>query len=99
MDDSRTELPVIENTHVCACGEDHVEHPELDARKIPHALRHGAVLGSLSRVPKGRAMVLVAPHNPLPLLDEIAKTERGAVEVSYLQEGPEAWRLLLTRAR
>lgn len=99
MDTSRTELPVVEKTHACACGEGHVEHPELDARAIPHALRHGAVLGSLSRVAVGDAMVLVAPHNPLPLLDEIAQVEQGAVEVSYLQEGPEAWRLLLTRAR
>ena len=44
-------------------------------------------------------MVLVAPHDPLPLLDEIARVEDGAIEVSYLERGPEAWRLQLTRAR
>jgi uncharacterized protein (DUF2249 family) len=43
-------------------------------------------------------MVLVAPHNPLPLLAEIDREEHGAIEVTYLAEGPEAWRLLLTRA-
>ena len=99
MTDSRTELPVIQQEHACACGEHDDAHPELDARLIPHALRHGAILGALSRVQTGGAMVLVAPHDPLPLVDEIARTEGGAVEVSYLQEGPESWRLLLTRAR
>jgi uncharacterized protein (DUF2249 family) len=92
------ELPLVEKDHACTCGEHDVTHPELDARLIPHALRHGAILGALSRVRPGAAMVLVAPHNPLPLLAEIEREENGAIEVSYLAEGPEAWRLLLTRA-
>jgi uncharacterized protein (DUF2249 family) len=92
------ELPLVEKDHACTCGEHDVPHPELDARLIPHALRHGAILGALSRVRPGAAMVLVAPHNPLPLLAEIEREENGAIEVSYLAEGPEAWRLLLTRA-
>ena len=99
MTDSRTELPVVRQQHACACGGHDATHPELDARAIPHALRHGAILGALSRVRPGRDMVLVAPHDPLPLIDEIARTEDGAVEVSYLERGPEAWRLLLTRVR
>lgn len=95
-DQTRPDLPLA--GHRCACGDDHGV-PELDARTIPHALRHGAILGSLSRVPQGGAMVLVAPHDPLPLLDEIARVEAGAIDVSYLEKGPEAWRLQLTRAR
>ena len=39
----------------------------------------------------------VAPHNPLPLLAQIEKREPGAITVTYLTEGPEAWRLRLTR--
>jgi uncharacterized protein (DUF2249 family) len=92
------DLPLIETDHACACGEHDAAHPELDARVIPHALRHGAILGALSRVRPGSAMVLVAPHNPLPLLAEIDREENGAIAVTYLAEGPEAWRLLLTRA-
>ena len=91
------DLPLVEQGHACACGGHDAAHPELDARLIPHALRHGAILGALSRVRPGAAMVLVAPHDPLPLLAEIERAEDGAIEVSYLAEGPEAWRLLLTR--
>ena len=41
---------------------------------------------------------LVAPHDPKPLLAQIADREAGAVTVRYLDEGPDAWRLRLTRA-
>ena len=47
----------------------------------------------------GAAMVLVAPHNPLPLLRQLNDREGDAIEVSYLQEGPDAWRLKLARVR
>ena len=42
------DLPLVEKDHACACGEHDAAHPELDARLIPHALRHGAILGALS---------------------------------------------------
>ena len=94
-----TELPVVDadTGHACGCQEHEPTHPELDARVIPHALRHGAILGALSRVRPGKAMVLVAPHNPLPLLKQIGDLEGDAIEVSYLDEGPETWRIKLTR--
>lgn len=80
----------------CGC-HDHDQIPELDARVIPHAIRHGAVLGALSQVRPGAAMILVAPHNPLPLLAQIQNLENDAVRMSYLQEGPDAWKVLLER--
>lgn len=80
----------------CGCGHDDAT-PELDVRPVPHALRHGAVFGALSTVAPGFAMVLVAPHDPLPLLAQLEDREPGAFEVRYLEQGPEAWRLRLTR--
>lgn len=79
----------------CGCSDDGV--PELDVRTIPHAIRHATVFGALGAVPAGGSMVLVAPHDPLPLLAQIADRESNAIEVSYLTEGPQDWRLLLTR--
>jgi uncharacterized protein (DUF2249 family) len=83
----------------CTCGEHDEQLPELDARVIPHAIRHGAIFGALGAVKPGKGMVLVAPHDPLPLLAQLAAREGDAVEVSYLQRGPEAWRLRLHRVR
>lgn len=80
----------------CACGETTGEAPELDVRVIPHAIRHATVFGAWSAIPDGGSLVLVAPHDPKPLLAQLA--ERGPVTVTYLDEGPDAWRLKLTRA-
>ena len=90
-----TSLPISE-TGGCTCGDDHGV-PELDARIIPHAIRHGAILGALSQVRPGAAMILVAPHDPVPLLNQIAALEGDAVRHSYVQQGPDAWKILLER--
>lgn len=88
------QLPIAEAT--CNCGDDHAA-PELDAREIPHAIRHATIFGALSAIKPGGALVLIAPHDPLPLLAQLERREAGAFEVSYLQRGPEAWRLRLAR--
>lgn len=92
-----TELPITEKTSGCACGCSDSGVPELDVRNIPHALRHGTVFGALSAVRPGNAMVLIAPHDPKPLLAQIAEREGDSIEVSYLVEGPDAWHLRLAR--
>lgn len=90
------ELPITEAEHACGCGEEH-GLPELDARIIPHKIRHGAVIGAFGQVRQGAAMVLVAPHNPLPLLGQLRDIEGDALDISYLEEGPDVWRLRLGR--
>ncbi len=71
--------------------------PELDVRAVPHAIRHATVFGALDAVPAGGSLVLVAPHDPVPLLDQIRARTNDAFAVAYEQRGPEAWRLRLTR--
>ncbi|MBK9159396.1 MAG: DUF2249 domain-containing protein [Propionibacteriaceae bacterium] len=91
-----TDLPITER-HTCACGEHDASIPELDARVIPHAIRHGVIFGAVDSLAQGGAMVLVAPHDPLPLLSQLQDRYNGAIAVSYLERGPEAWKLKLTR--
>lgn len=91
-------LPITERATGCACGHDHDELPELDARLIPHALRHASIFGALESLRAGQAMVLVAPHDPLPLLAQIDARYGRGVAVSYLESGPEAWKLKLARS-
>ena len=84
--------------HACSCGEtDPGSHPELDARAIPHAIRHATIFGALDAVRPGRGLVLVAPHDPVPLLAQLEQRHPGAFDVEYLARGPEAWRLRLVR--
>jgi uncharacterized protein (DUF2249 family) len=84
--------------HECGCGEvDAPGYPELDARVVPHAIRHATVFGALEAVGPGAGLVLVASHDPLPLLAQVEQRNPGVFEVSYLERGPEAWRLLFAR--
>ncbi|HWC21409.1 MAG TPA: DUF2249 domain-containing protein [Flexivirga sp.] len=92
-----TELPITE-VHSCRCGcSDNADLPELDTRTIPHALRHGAVFGALATLRPGQGLVLIASHDPKPLVAQIAEGTDGAIAVSYLVEGPEAWHLRMIR--
>lgn len=81
----------------CTCGEHAHEEPVLDARTLPHAIRHAAIFGALDSIPAGSGLVLVAPHDPLPLLAQASDRYDGALSVEYLERGPEAWRLRLVR--
>lgn len=81
----------------CGCGETDSGVPELDVRAVPHAIRHATVFGAFDAVPPGGSLVLVAPHDPQPLLRQLAERTGGRVDVTYLDRGPEAWRLQLTR--
>ena len=95
----RSELPLTETTHGsggCGCHEDG-GLPELDARTIPHAIRHGAIIGSFNQLRPGAAMVLVAPHDPKPLLSQLSEMFGDAFAVEYLNHGPDAWRLKFTK--
>lgn len=84
--------------HTCSCGEvDGPGYPELDARVVPHAIRHATIFGALDAVRPGGGMILIAPHDPLPLLSQIERRAPGVFAVDYLERGPEAWRLSFVR--
>ena len=93
--------PVETQRAVCGCGgsDGNQETPVLDVRDVPHAIRHATVFGAVGAVPIAGSLVLVAPHDPLPLLGQLEEREPGAFGVSYDQRGPDAWRVRLTRTR
>jgi uncharacterized protein (DUF2249 family) len=97
MSDHRTELPLA-GAHTCACGGHDAGLPELDARAIPHAIRHASIFGALDSLANGGGLILVAPHDPLPLLDQARARYGDSLRVDYLERGPDAWRLQLVRA-
>ncbi|WP_029067869.1 DUF2249 domain-containing protein [Jonesia quinghaiensis] len=85
-------------TSGCACGDhDVVDYPELDTRVIPHAIRHATIFGALGSIVEGRGMVIVANHNPVPLLTQLEERAPGQFDVTYLEEGPEVYRVQFVR--
>lgn len=86
MDHLKNGLPLTE------AGQDIV----LDARTIPHAVRHGAVLGAVDQLKPGMSMVLVAPHDPLPLLEQMRERFGDRVGVDYESKQSQEVRVRLT---
>jgi len=84
-------------SHSCGCCESDAEDPVLDVREVPHSIRHATVFGAFDAVPDGGALVLVAPHDPIPLLRQLDHRASGRLGVEYEQRGPEAWRLRLVK--
>ena len=72
--------------------------PALDVRVVPHKIRHATVIGAISAIQGGHSIDLIAPHDPQPLLRQIEGLEPGVWSVEYLERGPEAWTLRLTRS-
>ena len=98
MTTTETPIPVTAKQGGCGCSDAgaHTD-PVLDARLIPHAVRHAAIFGALDSLASGASLVLVAPHDPLPLLAQARARYNDAIAVEYLVEGPEAWHLRITR--
>ncbi len=82
----------------CTCGGSSDAAPELDARLIPPAIRHASIFGALGAVLPGESMVLIAPHEPVPLLAQLAQDQPGQWTSASSQSGPDEWRVRLTRA-
>ena len=73
MSESPNLIPIQEK-HAgggCGCGEHDFDRLTLDARPIPHRLRHAAVIGAASSLNVGEGFDLLAPHVPTPLLTQI----------------------------
>ena len=86
--------PTPAEGHACGCAHD--EGPVvLDLRPIPHAVRHGAALGAVGSTRPGASLVLVAPHDPVPLLRQIQ--DMVPVEIDYLERSPGEVHVQVTR--
>ena len=79
----------------CSCGGHDEEVPALDVRQIPHAIRHATVFGAFGAIRPGGSLVIVAPHAPVPLLNQLSA--QAPIAVEYLDEGPTEWHVKITR--
>ncbi len=80
----------------CGCGSNE-STPELVARSLPKVIRHGAIIGGLTSMKPGQKVILVVDHDPLPLLTQLNRVAPEALDLTYLERGPEQFRLEFTR--
>lgn len=80
----------------CGCGTE-TATPELRAADLPKVIRHGAIIGGLTSMKSGEKLILVVSHDPLPLLSQLNRVAPDTFDLTYLERGPEQFRLEFTK--
>ncbi len=73
------------------------ESQSLDVRKLPPAQRHALIFQTCGQLPLGEAVVLVNDHDPKPLRYQFDAENPGEFQFSYLEAGPQVWRVEIKR--
>lgn len=98
----------------CGCGDGAAEAPdagtialisaaearstELDVRALPHGARHEIIFAQLDQLAPGESLVIVNDHDPKPLRYQTAAMWPDRFVWSYLESGPQIWRVAINRA-
>ena len=69
----------------------------LDVRPIPPQDKHPTIFETFDELAPGDHFVLVNDHDPKPLRYQFDAERPGEMEWKYLQEGPNVWRVRITK--
>lgn len=69
----------------------------LDVRVIPPREKHPAIFETFDALVPGSSFVLVNDHDPLPLRYQFEYERPGRFQWTYLEQGPEIWRVEISR--
>ncbi|ARM92178.1 UNVERIFIED_ORG: uncharacterized protein (DUF2249 family) [Rhizobium aethiopicum] len=75
----------------------HAEAPHIDVRTIHPIERHPRIFGTLSALTPGDAMLITSDHEPRPLHYQLETAFPGKFLWEYLEQGPDVWRVQITR--
>lgn len=70
----------------------------VDVRAIPPRDRHPLIFTTFDALRPGEAMVLVNDHDPRPLHYQFMAERTGLFDWTYLEQGPEVWRVQIGKA-
>jgi uncharacterized protein (DUF2249 family) len=74
-----------------------VLNPVIDVRTLlPHE-RHSTIFGRIDALTPGASLIIVVDHAPRPLHHQLEARYPGQFSWSYLEEGPEVWRVEIGR--
>lgn len=71
--------------------------PRIDVREIAPRDRHALIFTCFDTLKAGEALELVNDHDPVPLRFQFEDRSSGRFEWSYLESGPELWRVRIAR--
>ena len=71
----------------------------IDVRAIAPRDRHSLIFSTFEGLAPGQAMELVNDHDPRPLHQQFDARMPGQFAWTYLEQGPETWRVAITRRK
>ncbi|HEY9473513.1 MAG TPA: DUF2249 domain-containing protein [Mycobacteriales bacterium] len=69
----------------------------LDVRNEIPARRHELIFENYHNLESGNGFILVNDHDPKPLYYQFEAEHKGQFEWTYLEEGPQVWRVRIGR--
>lgn len=69
----------------------------LDVRQLIPRERHEQIFASYHALQPGSAFILVNDHDPKPLYYQFQAEETGNFGWQYLEEGPQTWRVRISK--
>lgn len=70
---------------------------QVDVRTLAPRDRHSTIFATFHRMASKEAMELINDHDPKPLFYQFQSEMPGEFTWEYLERGPSAWRVLITR--
>lgn len=72
---------------------------DLDVRPILPREKHPTIHATFEKLSPGQSMTLINDHDPKPLYYEFNFEKPGRFNWEYLEQGPDVWRVLITKTR
>lgn len=69
----------------------------LDVRQIAPRERHPLIFQTFENLGPGASFILLNDHDPKPLYYQFQAEKPGEFTWDYLEQGPEAWRVRITK--
>ena len=74
-----------------------IDIPHIDVRILPPGERHPRIFGTLHTLMPGERLHITSDHAPRPLQYQLETALPGKFSWEYLEQGPEVWRVEITR--
>lgn len=73
------------------------EPGDLDLRPLPREARHARAFAAVGGLLPGEGLVLAVDHDPVDLRRGLEEQDLGHLGWQYLAQGPDVWRVLVSR--